>query len=405
MNCRISGKKLFLVNDFGPQPLGNGFLKKEDFAEEFFFNMKTGFCKESKMFQLIEQPNPKKMFHENYAFFSSTSKNMKEHFKDWSNQIIQKIDKKKNPFIVELGCNDGIFLENILDNKIRHLGIEPSMNVAKVAKDKNINVITKFFDSNLAKEIINENGKADYFISANVMCHIPEILDVAKGIELLLNENGLLIFEDPYLGDVINQTTYDQIYDEHVYLFSAHSVNNLFKKVNMELIKLEPQTTHGGSMRYTLGKMGKYQKDSSVEHFLNLEIKNGVENYDRMLDFNNDVLNRKNELNKLLNEIQKQNIKICGYAATSKSTTILNYCRINSETIDCIFDTTDIKIGKFSPGMHIPVEDMKNFKNSNYKFSILFAWNHQREIREKELDYIKKGGKWITFSPKIKILG
>lgn len=404
MNCRISGKKLFLVNDFGPQPLGNGFLKKEDFAEEFFFNMKTGFCKESKMFQLIEQPNPKKMFHENYAFFSSTSKNMKEHFKDWSNQIIQKIDKKKNPFIVELGCNDGIFLENILDNKIRHLGIEPSMNVAKVAKDKNINVITKFFDSNLAKEIINENGKADYFISANVMCHIPEILDVAKGIELLLNENGLLIFEDPYLGDVINQTTYDQIYDEHVYLFSAHSVNNLFKKVNMELIKLEPQTTHGGSMRYTLGKMGKYQKDSSVEHFLNLEIKNGVENYDRMLDFNNDVLNRKNELNKLLNEIQKQNIKICGYAATSKSTTILNYCRINSETIDCIFDTTDIKIGKFSPGMHIPVEDMKNFKNSNYKFSILFAWNHKKEITEKEKNYVNNGGKWILFQPEIKII-
>lgn len=404
MNCRISGKKLFLVNDFGPQPLGNGFLKKEDFAEEFFFNMKTGFCKESKMFQLIEQPNPKKMFHENYAFFSSTSKNMKEHFKDWSNQIIKKIDKKKNPFIVELGCNDGIFLENILDNKIRHLGIEPSKNVAKVAKDKNINVITKFFDSNLAKEIINENGKADYFISANVMCHIPEILDVAKGIELLLNENGLLIFEDPYLGDVINQTTYDQIYDEHVYLFSAHSVNNLFKKVNMELIKLEPQTTHGGSMRYTLGKMGKYQKDSSVEHFLNLEIKNGVENYDRMLDFNNNVLNRKNELNKLLNEIQKQNIKICGYAATSKSTTILNYCRINSEIIDCIFDTTDIKIGKFSPGMHIPVEDMKNFKNSNYKFSILFAWNHKKEITEKEKNYVNNGGKWILFQPEIKII-
>ena len=405
MNCRISGKKLSLVNNFGQQPLGNGFLKKEEFKNEFFFNMRTGFCKESKMFQLIEQPSPNKMFHDNCAFFSSTSKNMREHFKNWSNQMIKSINKKNNPFVIELGCNDGIFLENILDNNIRHLGIEPSENVAKVAKDKNIDVVTKFFNSNLAEKIKNENGKADYFISANVMCHIPDILDVAKGIEILLNENGLLVFEDPYLGSVINQTTYDQIYDEHVFLFSGHSVNYLFNKVNMELIKLEPQSTHGGSMRYTLGKIGRHEKDSSVEHYLNLEKKNGVENYDKMLEFNKNVLDKKNKLNKILNEIKKENINICGYAATSKSTTILNYCGINSKIIDCIYDTTEIKIGKFSPGMHIPIMDMKNFKASNYKYSILFAWNHQKEIKQKELDYIKKGGKWIIFAPKIEIIG
>ena len=173
----------------------------------------------------------------------------------------------------------------------------------------------------------------------------------------------------------------------------------------MELIKLEPQSTHGGSMRYTLGKIGKHEKDSSVEHYLNLEKKNGVENYDKMLEFNKNVLDKKNKLNKILNEIKKENINICGYAATSKSTTILNYCGINSKIIDCIYDTTEIKIGKFSPGMHIPIMDMKNFKASDYKYSILFAWNHQKEIKQKELDYIKKGGKWIIFAPKIEIIG
>ncbi len=404
MNCRISGKKLSIVNDFGKQPLGNGFLNKEDFDNEFFFNMKTGFCNESKMFQLIEQPNPKKMFHENYAFFSSSSENMKEHFRNWSNQIIKSIEKKNDPFIIELGCNDGIFLENIRDNNIRHLGIEPSANVAQVAKNKDINVITEFFNANVANKIKDQNGKADYFISANVMCHIPHILDVAKGIELLLNENGILVFEDPYLGSVINKTSYDQIYDEHVYLFSAHSVNYLFNKVNMELIKLEPQSTHGGSMRYTLGKIGKYQKDLSVEYYLNLEKKDGVENYEKMLDFNNNVLKHKNEFNKILNKIKKENLNICGYAATSKSTTMLNYCQINSKIIDYIFDTTDIKIGKFSPGTHIPIKDMKKFKESDYKYSVLFAWNHQKEIMEKETNYMNNGGRWIIFQPEIKII-
>jgi len=402
MNCRISNKKLKVVNDFGMQPLGNGFLKEENFKYEYQYRMQTGFCNESKMFQLIEQPNPKKMFHENYAFFSSTSEGMQRHFNSWAENIIKNL--KKNAFVVELGCNDGIFLKNFSDNCISHLGIEPSKNVAEQARRKKIKVKTEFFDLNLADQIIKEDGRADYFISANVMCHIPNILEVAKGIERLLKPDGLLVFEDPYLGDVINKTTYDQIYDEHVFLFSAHSVSFLFKKAGMELIKLEPQDTHGGSMRYTLAKIGMYKKDPSVDEYFSLEKKNGIENYDRLLDFNKSVLESKKNLNKVLLDLKNDNRKICGYAATSKSTTILNFCGINNKVVDCIFDTTNIKIGKFSPGKHIPIVDMKKFHKSDYVYTILFAWNHAKEIFSKEIDYKKKGGKWILFSPKIQII-
>ena len=258
--CRISGKELTIINDFGKQPLGNGFVNKKDFDNEYFFEMRTGFCDESKMFQLLDQPEPKKMFHENYAFYSSTSNKMKDHFKKWSEEIILNSNFKKDSFVIELGSNDGIFINNFSKKKIKHLGIEPSKNVADVAINNGNNIITSFFSSDLAESIVKKYGKADYFFSANVMCHIPNILDIAKGIEKCLNNKGILSFEDPYLGDVINKITYDQIYDEHVFLFSAHSVENLFNKVGMELIKLEPQTTHGGSMRYTLGKKNEHKK-------------------------------------------------------------------------------------------------------------------------------------------------
>ncbi len=402
--CRVSGQKLITINNFGKQPLGNGFLLEKNFEDEFFFEMKTGFCNESKMFQLLDQPEPKKMFHENYAFYSSTSNKMKDHFRKWSEEILLNKDFNKDSFIIELGSNDGIFLNNFSEKKIKHLGIEPSKNVANVAINNGNNIITEFFSSDLAENIVKKYGKADYFFSANVMCHIPNILDIAKGIEKCLSTKGILSFEDPYLGDVIKKITYDQIYDEHVFLFSAHSVENLFNKIGMELIKLEPQTTHGGSMRYTLGKKNEHKKDESVFFYLNEEKNNGINNLDRMLQFNKDVEKSKYQLNKMLTSLKSKNKKIAGYAATSKSTTILNFCDIGPEIIDFICDTTPIKINKFSPGKHIPIKDMNEFKKYKPEYTLLFAWNHAEEIFEKEKEYSTKHGNWILYAPEAKIL-
>lgn len=402
--CRVSGKKLNEINDFGLQPLGNGFLKETDFSNEYYFNMKTGFCNTSKMFQLLEQPNANKMFHENYPFYSSLSKNMKNHFKSWANNIIKESNFDKSKFIIELGCNDGIFLDNLRLENIKHLGIEPSKNVAEVAIKKKNNVLNEFFSSQLADTIVSKHGKCDYFISANVMCHIPNIIDIAEGINKCLNEKGILSFEDPYLGDVIKKITYDQIYDEHVFLFSAHSVKNLFERVNMELIKLEPQATHGGSMRYTLAKKDQHKIDESVIYYLEKEKKDGVDDLDRMLQFNKDVKNSKIKLKKLLEELKSQKKNIVGYAATSKSTTILNYCDIGPEIIDFICDTTPDKIEKFSPGKHIPIKDMANFHIKKPDYALLFAWNHSEEIFKKETNFSKNIGKWIMFAPEARIL-
>ena len=104
----------------------------------------------------------------------------------------------------------------------------------------------------------------------------------------------------------------------------------------------------------------------------------------------------KTDLVKEIKKIKKKGLSICGYGATSKSTTILNYCNIGTNYIDCIFDTTKDKIGKFSPGKHIPIKNHKYFSRKFYNYSFLFAWNHKKEIEKKRKLYLKKGGKWIT---------
>jgi len=220
-----------------------------------------------------------------------------------------------------------------------------------------------------------------------------------------LKPKGLLIFEDPYLGAMIEKTSYDQIYDEHVFLFSAHSVQTLFRNVGMELVSVEPQKTHGGSMRYTLSHAGAYPPEPQVKLILDQEKKCGLNRVDGFSTFTKKVEKSKDDLILLLSELNKKGKKVAGYAATSKSTTILNYCQIGPELISCIYDTTPLKHGKFSPGMHIPIRPYEEFVREPPDYAFLFAWNHAEEIMAKERGYLASGGKWITHVPEVGVIG
>ena len=225
-----------------------------------------------------------------------------------------------------------------------------------------------------------------------------------EGIKELLNDNGVVIFEDPYLGNVVEKTTYDQIYDEHTFLFSAHSVKYLFNQFEMELIDVEPQETHGGSMRYVLAHSGSKPVNDNVEKQLTYEIQLGIHDEGFTKNFKRSCENYRSDLMKLLNQLKSEGKSIAGYAATSKSTTIINYCGITTEHLDCIYDTTPIKQGKFSPGAHIPVLNHEYFKDNYPDYALLFGYNHEREIMEKEQRFKDQGGKWIAYVPEVKII-
>lgn len=405
MNCRICGNDAHKVISFGKMPIANGFLNPEEFSKEYFFELAIAFCSSCKMLQLINQPDPSMMFHENYAFFSSTSKKMAEHFEKMANNYLTNfLPNPKDAFVVELGSNDGIMLRHFAKAKIKHLGIEPSSNVAEVARQNGVNTISEFFGAETARKVEVEYGKADIISAANVMCHIPDLNSVGKGVDILLKDTGIFVFEDPYLGDVIKKISYDQIYDEHVYIFSVQSVTAAFSPYGLEVFHVEPQATHGGSMRYYLCRKGAQAIKESVNNQLRSEDSLGLDKIETYRQFANNCEQSKNDFVKLLKQLKADGKRIVGYAATSKSTTVLNYCSIGPDLIEYICDTTPIKQGKFSPGMHIPVKSYEHFKNDKPDYAVLFAWNHAREIFEKEQDFIAQGGKWIVFVPEVKIL-
>lgn len=405
INCRVCNGPIKPFMSFGPMPIANGFLKKEEFADEYFFEMEVAFCEHCGMFQLVEQPDAERMFHENYAFFSSLSRHMQLHFEAFAKSVMSRVFAgRKDPFVVELGSNDGIMLKHFKAAGFRHLGIEPSENVANVARAQGIQTLSEFFNLELAERLVAEHGHADAIISANVMCHIPDINSVAAGIARLLKPDGVLMFEDPYLGDMIAKTSYDQIYDEHVFIFSATSVAWAFGQHGLELIDVMPQVTHGGSMRYALAPKGSHSVSPNVAALLEKERAQGLHQPKTYLQFKQNCEASKAALLQLLKKLHSEGKRVVGYGATSKSTTVMNYSGICPDLIEFISDTTPIKQGKFTPGVHIPVKPYEDFKKNPPDYALLFAWNHAAEIFEKEGAFRESGGKWITFVPAVGIL-
>jgi methylation protein EvaC len=389
---------------FGKMPIANGFLNKEEFSTEYFFELQVAFCEKCKMVQLVKQPAREKMFNKNYAFFSGTSGAMAVHFREFADHVMNNYLSPDNPFVVEIGSNDGIMLQHFKERNIRHLGVEPSANVAQVAQKKGINTISEFFDEKLAHEIVQKYGPANAFLGANVMCHVPYLHSVIEGIKILLKDDGVVMFEDPYMGDVIENTSYDQFYDEHVFLFSILSISYLFGQHDMAVIDVEPQWTHGGSMRYVIARKGARPVSQNVHEHLEKEKALGLDAplvYDR---FKRNCEDSRDSLTTLLKEIKNEGKRVVGYAATSKSTTIINYCGIGPDLIDFISDTTPIKQGKFNPGAHIPVRPYEEFLAKYPDYALLFAYNHAKEIMAKEQKFMASGGKWIVYVPEVKVL-
>ena len=394
MICKITKKKIKPFLSFGKMPIANGFLNKKNFKKEYFFNLEVGFSEELSLFQINEHPEPEQMFNKNYPFFTGSSKGMIEHFKNYAEWIKKNYGNNLN-ILVEIGSNDGTFLSNFKKNKTKTIGFEPSSNVANISKKRGIKTINSFFNYNNVKKYKYLKHKINVITAANAICHIPDLVNLIKGVDFLMEENGVFIFEEPYLGSMYEKVSYDQIYDEHIFIFSVSSISKVFEKFNFELIDAIPQPTHGGSMRYVIARKGKFIIKQRVKKHLKIEKIKNIDNFKGCINFKKNCENSKKKLKRKINELKKNKKKIAGYGATSKSTTILNYCKINHKDIDFICDTTPEKIGKYSPGMHIPIVSMKHFYLNPPESIFLFAWNHKKEIFKKEKK-LKKRAKWFA---------
>lgn len=390
------------IINFGKMPIANSFCTPDQFAQEYFYQMVLGFDSKTKAIGLVNRVPPENLFHDHYAFYSSTSKGMQIHFAQTAKKLLP-IAKKG--LVVELGSNDGIMLEAWRKLRVPAIGVEPSRNVAEVSIAAGHNVIIKFLSDKVVDEILG-HGKVSLVYSANTFCHVANLSSYLGYITKLIGKNGIFVFEDPYFLDIFEKTSYDQIYDEHVWYFTVSFINNMLKPLGYHVFDCEHLQVHGGELRMYVGHKDTFPAKPSVASWLAKE--KGLEQKLEILE--NNIKKSKIKLLKILNQIKKEGKTICGFGATSKATTVFNYCGIGPELIPFVTDNTPIKEGKFYPGVHIPIVSQKVFEagKTNPKekidYTFLGAWNHFKEINQYQSWYKESGGHWITHVPTPKVI-
>ena len=393
-------KKKFL--NLGKQPIANSFLtsnSKKTLTNEFFYNLSVSFDTNNFLVSLTNPVNPKIQYTDKYAHRASESMTMRKSFKDFANKLKKRFRPK---IVLEIGSNDGVFIRNFHKRKI--IAVEPCKNLADITK-KHFKTYSEFWTQKLAKKIFKISKKADIIFSANTISHIPNLKESFDAINFSLSKNGVLVIEDPSLCSVIQNNSYDQFYDEHVYVFSALSISNVVRSSGLRLFDVEKMSTHGGSMRYFICKKeSKYRNSKKLEIILKEEKKVGLDKFSTFKRFSYRITKSKKDLIKLLKGLKSKNKKIISYGATYKSTTVFNYCKINNQYLDYVTDTTLNKQGKFTPGQHLPIISPEDGMVKDVDYAFLGAWNFKKEIFNKEKSFIKRGGKFITHVPVIKIL-
>ncbi|ANN20068.1 SAM-dependent methyltransferase [Amycolatopsis orientalis] len=401
--CRICDGTVTEFIDFGRQPLSDAFVVPGDEKKEFFFRLATGICESCTMVQLMEEVPRDLMFHEAYPYHSSGSAVMRTHFHELAKRFLTTELTGEDPFIVELGCNDGIMLKAIAEAGVRQLGVEPSGGVADLAAAKGIRVRKDFFEEATAADIRKNDGPADVIYAANTLCHIPYMDSILKGVTTLLGPNGVFVFEDPYLGDIVERTSFDQIYDEHFFFFTARSVQEMARRNGLELVDVERIPVHGGEVRYTLALAGARKPTEAVAELLAWEAERKLSEFATLERFAANVKKVKEDLIALLTKLRAEGKRVVGYGATAKSATVTNFCGITPDLVEFISDTTPAKQGKLSPGQHIPVREYREFADDHPDYALLFAWNHADEIMNAEQAFRDAGGQWIRYVPNVHV--
>ncbi|MFC7892595.1 methyltransferase domain-containing protein [Streptomyces sp. NPDC057381] len=402
--CRVCAGPLTEFLDLGTQPNSDAFPRPGETDDEFFFRLAVGRCGSCTMVQLTEEVPRERMFHRDYPYHSSGSSVMREHFEETARRLLTTEATGADPFVVEIGCNDGVMLATVGAAGVRHLGIDPSEGVADEARAKGVRVRTAFFEESTALAVAADEGRADVVYAANTLCHIPYLDSVFRGLDALLKPDGVFVFEDPYLGDIVERTSFDQIYDEHFYFFTARSVRNLARRHGFDLVDVLRLPVHGGEVRYTLARRGTRVPSPAVAVLLAEEENGALAEPSTLERFTADVRRSRDELVALLTRLRAEGRRVVAYGATAKSATVANYCGIGPHLVSSVYDTTPAKQGRLTPGSHIPVLPSEAFAAPYPDYALLFAWNHAEEIMAKEREFRAGGGQWILYTPTVHVL-
>ena len=401
--CRSCGNTdLQQVLSLGRTPLANALLNVDQLsADEETFPLDLAFCPQCTLVQISETVSPEKLFRE-YFYLSSFSDTMLRHAADIATRMIDERGLGPNSLVVELASNDGYLLKQYKSAGVRVLGIEPAVNIARVAQEEHgIPTIPEFFTEFLARMLRLSDFDPDVVHANNVLAHVADLNDFVFGLGILLKIDGVAIIEVPYVKDMIDACEFDTIYHEHLSYFSLTALDELFRRNLLNIWRVERLPIHGGTLRIFASY--KRDPDDSVLQLL-AEEAGWVRNSSFYTDFGTKVESLRAELVALLQNLKQQGKRIAVYGASAKGSTLLNYCRIGKETLDYVVDRSTVKQGLYTPGTHLQIHPPEKLLADKPDYVLLLTWNFADEILEQQTEYRQQGGRFIIPIPSVKVV-
>ena len=402
-----NSNRLSKTVSLSPTPPGNDFLSMEELGrEEHVYPLDLYFCEDCYHVQLGHVVNPLVLYQKNYTYVSATSKHFVNHLKDYAIEMIEKFNLKTNSLVVDIGSNDGTCLSFFQDNGMKVLGIDPATEIAQKATENGIETIADFFNHNLAVDLRKKYGPAAYVTSHNACAHIDDLLDVVKGVECLLDDDGVFVLEVGYLLDVYTNTWFDTIYHEHLDFHTVAPFEKLFERAGMEIIGVDRISPQGGSIRvFSQKKNGKFQRENSVDDLINLEHEMGLDKAKTFYEFEDKVNLVRKKLHQLIYEVKNNNKTIAGFGAPTKATTLMNHFGIDENILDFIVDDNPLKQGLYTPISHIPVLSAEALYEKKPDYVLILAWNFAEPIMKVHKKYSEEIGQFILPMPTPQIVG
>lgn len=373
MPCVLCEGKAEKVLDLGRQPLANKYPKVDEYALEEFFPLEAFFCTACLCIQLGTTISRARMF-EDYYYLSSVNRALVQHFDALAEQL------KGSKFVVDVGSNDGILLRPLKERGVHALGVDPSVNVSKIANDAGLTTIVSFFDAATVERIRKEHGSPDVIVASSIFTHVDNPHRFIEDARMLLSDDGRLIIEVEYLGNIVRDVQFERFYLDRIFYYSLTSLVRLFQRHDMYVFDAEMIAPHGGSLRVFVGKNNA---DLTARASAMLEAEKKSLTSAAFDDFRRQVDIQVRALRATLDAYKRSGLRVAGYGAPARVSTICNYGKIGPELVEYIVDDSPLKQGRYSPGTHIPIVDRSHLEAYTPDVLIVFAHEYIDDIKKK----------------------
>jgi SAM-dependent methyltransferase len=401
MTCRLCSSidlKKFL--DLGFTPPADGFLRREQLQEpETWYPLEVMLCQKCGFIQLSYVVSPEVLYRHDYPYESSITRSGRLHWEEFAATATQRLSLGGNDLVVDIGSNVGVLLGAFRDNGTRILGVDPASNIVRIAEKRGIETINEFFGREVAREIVAAKGHASVITATNVFAHVNDLRGFMQAVDFLLNERGVFIFEAPYFINLLKQLEYDTIYHEHLSYLSLKPLVNFFAEFGLNIFDVEERDIHGGSFRVYVGRRGQHSISPLVAEMIRAEEAQGIYSLEELNRFAVAVAENRRALIWLLHKLKHEGKRLAAVSAPAKGMTLLNYCRLGTETLDFVTEKSTLKIGRYTPGTHLPVYSDAALIEHMPDYALLLAWNFAEEIMANLAEYRDRGGKFIIPIP------